>query len=116
MIETNTMASDPSRRRGERRHARRTKNGDVRPCPKCGGPSEFNERYRPDGKAVPAWLCDLPSCGHLEIVRASSVSVTAESRNVLKASRELAAKARRLEMRNRAQIDRCEKLQARRRT
>ena len=49
--------------RPERRDVgRRPRNGDVKPCPSCGATSEFNERYRLEGRVVPAWLCDRAAC------------------------------------------------------
>ena len=52
-----------------RRHANRPHSGDTRRCPKCDNTSEFNERYRFDGRALPAWVCDRAACGYREFVR-----------------------------------------------
>jgi hypothetical protein len=55
--------------RHERRGADRPFNGDRRVCPKCGNRAlEFNTRWRlplQTGRslALPAWICDEPSCG-----------------------------------------------------
>src|SRR5262245_28161280 len=55
----------------ERRSPDRPKNGDTKVCPRClTGIIEFNERYRlGEGRAVPAWVCDSPACGHQQPVR-----------------------------------------------
>jgi hypothetical protein len=66
----------------ERRSPDRPRNGDTKICPQClTGIIEFNERYRlGEGRAVPAWVCDSPSCGHQELVRQNDGSRTAGKR------------------------------------
>lgn len=58
----------------ERRHASRPRNGDTKPCPKCGQSAcyEFNDRYRFDDVGVaPAWICGCPPCHYRELVRSA---------------------------------------------
>ena len=56
----------------DRRGLDRSSNGDRKSCPKCQASFiEFSERYRlpeAEGPTV-AWVCDSPSCGHVEPVR-----------------------------------------------
>ena len=94
-------------KRPERRRGDRPKTGDVRACPRCGvGELEFNERYRVDGQAIPAWLCDNAQCGYRDLVRAPT-TLAAESRRRARAIR---AGTHRLAMRVRATTDRSKKL------
>jgi hypothetical protein len=58
----------------ERRGSGRPSNGDTAPCPRCAvGTIEFSERYRVvyagQGKAVPAWVCDVKACGYFLLAR-----------------------------------------------
>src|SRR4051812_33378742 len=105
------MALSP--RRLDRRHAGRPRNGDVKPCPKCGHPDcEFSERYRFEGKGnIPGWLCDAPGCGFRELVRNNVTATTARrpSASSIRGSRELRARARREMMKARAKIVRSRK-------
>jgi hypothetical protein len=53
----------------ERRGVNRPRNGDRRPCRRCGARAEFSERNRIDGRVVPAWICDAAKCDFHEPVR-----------------------------------------------
>ena len=74
----------------ERRHAGRPIDHDVRPCPICDLPSEFNERYVFDGEVMPAWVCVNPNCPRIIVrlvrhrpgVAIASHEVVREARNV----------------------------------
>ena len=89
-------------RHPERRSANRAQNGDLRPC-RCGrGAAEFNERYRVNGVPMPAWVCD--ACGTRVLARAIDCA-----RDVLRASKEVHAQARRTAMKARARIERSRK-------
>jgi len=56
---------------------------------------EFNERYRFEGHTVPSWVCDNPSCRLREIVRADGMNPVAASRQLLRNSVEVQARAKR---------------------
>jgi hypothetical protein len=80
----------------DRRRAGRPQNGDTKPCPKCAAAScDFNDRYRVPGSGIaPGWICDSPTCGYRQLVRAGDGSI--------RSSRELQARAKRQMMRARA--------------
>jgi hypothetical protein len=84
----------------ERRRVGRPQNGDTKPCPKCAESiCDFNDRYRFPGSGIaPAWICDSPTCGYREMVRARDGSI--------RSSRELQARAKRQMMKARALTER----------
>jgi hypothetical protein len=87
----------------ERRHVSRPRNGDTKPCPKCGQSAscEFNGRYRFDDIGVaPAWICGRPPCRYRELVRNADQRLGA--RDFLRQSRDLQARAKRQMMKCRA--------------
>lgn len=100
------MALKP--RRFDRRRPGRPRNGDVKPCPKCGSSDcEFSERYRFGAKGVaPGWLCDAPGCGFRQLVRGEP---TGSFSRLIHGSRELRARAQRQMMKPRAKIARAGK-------
>jgi hypothetical protein len=102
------MGSHWSARRGERRHPDRPQNGDTRPCPRCGRTSEFSERYRFAGEAVPAWVCDTPACREQMIVRSPRTPIKVQSRGLIQDFKNIRASARRTMMRSRARVERAE--------
>jgi hypothetical protein len=82
--------------------------GDIRPCPSCGtGQLEFNERYRLDGQPTAAWLCDNAACGFHEILGPETRPRTRAE--LLRASRQTEARAKRIAMKARAQVARLKK-------
>jgi hypothetical protein len=57
----------------DRRGLNRPSNGDRKTCPNCQTSfAEFSERFRfpQAGGRTAAWVCDSPSCGYSEPVRA----------------------------------------------
>ena len=77
----------------------------MRACPQCAAAEiEFNERYRVDGKTVPALFCESPRCGYVEFVRAGN------SGKARQASSELHIKAARVMMKAHANAERSKKL------
>jgi hypothetical protein len=88
-----------------RRGADRPQNGDVRRCPHCGvGIVEFNERFRFNGKMVPAWMCDNPGCSVRQApARRADPPIGA---SLVKASKQVRAQALRTIMKSKARIAR----------
>lgn len=101
------MAAPRVNRSAERRRVGRPRNGDLRPCEKCGGVLEFNERYRAEGHVVPAWICDNASCRSRELVRLEAMAVDA-LRRLIRESSQVQASAKRtmLKARSRDQTSR----------
>jgi hypothetical protein len=94
----------------DRRGVGRPRNGDTKPCPKCGKATcEFNDRYRFEGSIVPAWICDAPQCRYRDIVRAPSGTDKSDSRQMIAASKQVQAAARRAIMKSAARTDRARK-------
>jgi hypothetical protein len=89
----------------ERRRSNRPRNGDEKPCPKCGAACEFNERYRFDDVGIaPAWTCGAPPCHHRELVRRTQRKLN--ERDHVRQSRDMQARAKRLMMKSRARTER----------
>jgi hypothetical protein len=103
------MESKSPGRRRERRHSRRPRNGDTRPCAKCGSTSEFSERYRFGGEVVPAWVCENAVCREQIIVRQPGVPIKVGSRKLIHGSKDVRARATRAMMRSRARVERAQK-------
>jgi len=89
------MAVLRGRKSADRRRVGRPRNGDTKACSNCGATLEFNERYRLEGHTVPSWVCDNASCRVREIVRADGMSGIAVSRQLLRDSVEVQARAKR---------------------
>jgi hypothetical protein len=53
----------------DRRGVNRPRNGDEKPCARCGARAEFSERNRAEGRVVPAWVCNAAKCDYHEPVR-----------------------------------------------
>jgi hypothetical protein len=102
------MAASSVSRHERRNVLNRPHNGDEKPCSGCGGTSEFNEKYRFEGSAVPAWVCERPTC-RPETVRAARVSAAEESRQLRRNAKHVQAKARRTVMKAKAAVARSEK-------
>ena len=92
----------------ERRGVGRPRNGDEKPCPRCGDSAcEFNERYRfPEAGIAPAWICESPQCRYREIVRAEQRTIIGES---VRRSRALQARVKRRMMKIRSLTERSRK-------
>ena len=87
----------------DRRHASRPRNGDTKPCPKCGESSscEFSGRYRFDDIGVaPAWICGCPPCRYRELVRRADRLLG--GRDLIRQSSDVQARAKRQMMKCRA--------------
>ena len=91
----------------ERRHAGRPIDHDVRPCPICDLPSEFNEQYVFDGEVMPAWVCVNPNCPRIivRLGRHQPGGVTA-SHEVVREARNVQAIAKRSIMKSHARCER----------
>jgi hypothetical protein len=90
----------------DRRRAGRPRNGDTKPCPKCAAAlCDFNARYRvPDAGAVPAWICDSPTCRYCELVRGTDK--TQAGQLLIRGSRDVQASVKRLMMKARFLVHR----------
>lgn len=102
------MAARSVRPHERRNVLHRPHNGDEKVCSACGGKTEFNEKYRFGGKAVPAWVCERPTC-RPELVRATGLSAAAASRQLRRAAKHVQAKARRAVTKAKAAVARSEK-------
>ena len=96
------MAASRENRIAERRRVDRPRNGDLKVCSSCGAVLEFNERYRCDGQIVPAWIGDNASCKRQEVVRAAGLGPLQASRQHLRRSAQVQAKAKRTMLKSRA--------------
>lgn len=95
----------------ERRHRTRPRNGDVKPCPKCGSPEccEFNDHYRfDDVGTAPGWICGCPPCRYRELVRRAHQQLV-EQRDRIAHSRAVQARAKRRMMNSRSIAERSQK-------
>jgi hypothetical protein len=78
---------DMRARSQERRRVGRPSNGDTKSCPRCGATGcEFSERYRFDGRVIPAWVCGAARCRHRESVRREDATGLASSSVVTKST------------------------------
>ena len=98
----------PHQARERRDFNSRPSNGDVKPCVMCGSASEFSERFRFEGRIVPAWVCDSAACLP-EIVRRSGRSDIAASHQLRQRASRAQAKARWTVMKSKAAVARVEK-------
>jgi hypothetical protein len=67
---------------------------------------EFNERFRVNAAAMPAWVCDNASCTVRRIAVRGDAPSTPTSKDLVKASKQLRAKALRTVMKSRARTTR----------